>query len=767
MNDVEIARRREALKKRLARGVDRLRPADAVQAAATAVPDAVSRPLRGGLQLPYFSAPVDVSTDRFGVPHVVAASRADLYRAQGFLQVADRGWQIELNARRALGTLAELLGPAALSSDQFVHRIGLPDAVRRAVTAMPAETWQVFEWYAEGQRTAAELIGATAEHALLHAEPTVPDTETALVRATALFMLLTVRLQHDWFYELLRLSITATDRADADRTPYSPSVEQLLQAYRKRFGSVRTTGGGGSNAWAVSGPRSATGGAVLAGDPHLEQQLPGNWYAMHLACPGVDVIGASLPGVPDILFGHNGKVGWANTFAPVVSTECVIEHLIGPGVVRRPDGTEPVRTRSVRIAIAGEEDHTEECASTSNGPLLGLALTAPDGSAYDLALRFAAWDEPYPQPVIAAANTAKTGNQLASILSGWRGMAQSVVYADHQGGIGVVQTGVRLASNAREPRCGWRPGTRAAVVPRHDVVRGNDIVVSANNLPDGSAEPGHWEVALRANRIRDLLDDGVAVPFNQSVRTQLDVLSPLALRVLPALCAGVAAHVNGLDAELLTDLSRWHGFAYRDLVEPTVFAAWYRRLASAAAGDELGELFFGSKAWLTEWGLETVDRWVDARGHLPDGARELAGHYRAALADLRGRLGPDPARWAWGRVHRVRFGHALTGLPGWPAEDVVLELPGLDDSVFRGDTGVDPVGGPTFRMVLNLAEPDRSVWAWPVGNSGVATSPHWADSKDSWAQGRYYPMPFSRAAVNAASTNVLRIVPSRKAPADR
>ena len=770
MNDVEIARRSEALRQRLARGVERLRSGDATRnsPAPSATSSGTQRPLRGAIQLPQFAAPVEIVTDRFGVAHVTAASRADLYRAQGFLHVAERGWQIELNARRALGTLAELLGPAALSSDQFIRRIGVPEAAALAVEAAPPETRQVFEWYAEGQRASIRTLGATAEQAALRAQPIVPDAMTARLRATALFMLLSVRLQHDWLYELMRLSITATDRSDGASAFESRLAVLLVSAFQRQFGKSHAPAGGGSNAWAVSASRSATGGAVIAGDPHLANQLPGNWYAMHLACPGVDVIGASLPGVPDILFGHNGAVGWANTFAPATSTECVVEQMISPSVVRRPEGTEQVATESRHIAVAGGETHVEECASTSNGALLGLDVTDGDGASYDVALRFAAWEDPYPQHVIAAANTAKSGNQLASILGGWRGMAQTVVYADRLGDIGVVQTGVRFAVTVRAVRYGWEPGERAAIEPRHQIKQGGGIAVSANNVPEGSDQPeaGHWEVPLRAGRIVGLLEEGAQVPFNQSVRAQLDVRSSLALLVLPGLCASIADHVVGVEAQLLEDLRRWHGHAYRDLVEPTVFAAWYSQLVVAAGGRELGGLFLDSKAWLTDWGLDVVNRWIEARVSQPEGGLELSQCYRAALGELRSRWGSDSTQWSWGRAHRIRFRHALTGMANWPVRDVEMELPGFDDSVCRGDASAVPVGGPTFRMVVNMAEPDRSLWAWPVGNSGDPASPHWTDAKDGWARGRYHPMAYSRSAVNAISHEVLQVVPTGAVTAD-
>jgi penicillin G amidase len=751
-------RRREALRRRLASGAERLRAEPAAPQPVTArSAEAVARPMCGRLQLPYFAAPVEIVTDRAGVPHVTASTRADLYRAQGFLHATERGWQIDVTARTALGKLAELLGPAAAPSDLLAHRLGMPEAVDGAVEAASPETRQVLEWYAEGQRAAALVVPTSAEHIALGADPEPPEGPAALRRAVAVFVLIASGLQHDWVHLLLRAAVEGRQLPDG-----APAPAELLGALERRLGPLLPGGGAGSNAWAIAPDRSTTGGAVVAGDPHLDQREPGHWFAIHLTCPDVNVIGASIPGVPDVAFGHNGHVAWATTFAPVVSSRLVVERFAGPALVARPDGTEKVRTVWGEIAVAGGGLVAAERATTSNGALLGLDLTGADGQRYDLAVSFAAWRQPYSQPVLAAANAARAGAELAAALTGWQGIPQSVVYADRAGEIGVVQTGVRVAADASQPACGWVDARPAEVRSRHRVRIGREVVVSANDAPQGelAREPGHWEAPLRASRITAELRDGPVTPLAQSVRIQLDVLSPLAVELLGELTAGIAGEVDGEDAEVLAALRRWHGNAYRDLFEPTVFAAWIARLAAAAVPADVGRVFVASKAWLTEWGLAAVRVWVAERLRAPGGAPELAETYRSALRGLRSRLGPDTAAWIWGRAHAVRFAHALSGAPRWTQDDRVVALPGLDDSVCRGDGRDRPRGGPTFRIVVDLAEPDRSVWSWPLGNSGVPASPWCFDAVDTWAQGRYQLMPFSRAAVTAAAAGLLNVVPA-------
>jgi penicillin amidase len=752
--------RRAALRRRLASGAGRLRAPEpaAVRPVMAAPPEVTARPLRGRLQLPYFTGPVEIVTDHCGVPHVTALTRADLYRAQGFLHATERGWQIEVTARTALGTLAELLGPAAVPSDLRARRLCMPEAVDQAVEAVSGEARQAVEWYSEGQRAAALVVRATAEHVALGAGLQPPDGATAMRRAVAIFVSLAAGLQNDWVQVLLRAAI------DGRQLPAgAPAPAELLGALERRLGLPQGAGAG-SNAWAVAPGRSATGGAVVAGDPHLDQRLPGHWFAIHLTCPGVDVIGASIPGVPDVAFGHNGHVAWATTFAPAISSRVVVERFAGPGLIARPGGAEKVRTARADVAVAGRDRVIATRATCSNGALLGLDVTGPDGCTYDLAVTFAAWREPYPQTVLAAVNVASTGAQLAAALTGWRGVPQSVVYADRSGAIGMVHVGTRFAPGAAEPSCGWIDSGPAEVRPRHRVWTGGDLIVSANDAPgpagETAREPGNWEAPLRAARITALLGEGPATPLAQSVRAQLDVLSPLAAEMLSDLTAAIAGEVDGTDADMLAALGKWHGHAYRDLIEPTVFAAWMTQLAAAAVPAGAGRAFVTSKAWLTEWGLAAVRAWVCERLRAPGGALELAETYRSALSRVRARLGRDPATWTWGGAHAITIPHALTGASGWAQDEVVMALPGLDDSVCRGDSSERPKVGPTFRLVVDLAEPDRSVWSWPVGNSGVWSSPYCSDAVEAWAQGRYRPMPFTKAAVTAASAGLLTVVPT-------
>src|SRR5262249_11319988 len=136
--------------------------------------------------------------------------------------------------------------------------------------------------------------------------------------------------------------------------------------------------GGMSNAWAVSPAKSATGTALLASDPHLRPQMPSIWYEAHLCGDGLDVVGATMPGVPFVLIGHNQSIAWGITASIVDPQDLFIERRSPerPGVYETPDGWQPLTIRREEIRVRGRgEPIIEEIAETRHGPVLTPLLT--------------------------------------------------------------------------------------------------------------------------------------------------------------------------------------------------------------------------------------------------------------------------------------------------------------------------------------------------------------------------------------------------------
>jgi len=165
----------------------------------------------------------------------------------------------------------------------------------------------------------------------------------------------------------------------------------------------------------------------------------------------------------------------------------------------------------------------------------------------------------------------------------------------------------------------------------------------------------------------------------------------------------------------------------------------------------------------SEWDLTTLVRLVTEPG-AAWGARPTAARDRAvrlawddALRDLERRLGPDRAGWRWGRVHQAPFRHPLAA-----AFDLDSVPRGGDGNTVNATGGRDllQTHGASFREILDLADWDRSVATSTPGQSGQPGSPHYADLLPLWRDGRYFPLLYSRAAVERETRHVLRLEPA-------
>jgi penicillin amidase len=94
-----------------------------------------SRAAADPVDLPGLEGPARLDRDGNGIAHIRAGSRHDLFFLQGWVHAQDRLFQMDTRRRQADGTLAELLGPAALPTDVQLRTIGLH---RAAAPSLPA-----------------------------------------------------------------------------------------------------------------------------------------------------------------------------------------------------------------------------------------------------------------------------------------------------------------------------------------------------------------------------------------------------------------------------------------------------------------------------------------------------------------------------------------------------------------------------------------------------------------------------------------------------
>ena len=154
-------------------------------------------------------------------------------------------------------------------------------------------------------------------------------------------------------------------------------------------------------------------------------------------------------------------------------------------------------------------------------------------------------------------------------------------------------------------------------------------------------------------------------------------------------------------------------------------------------------------------------------------AETVAATLPAAVADVESLLGADREQWGWGRLHVGKATHPLAALlTSLPAEQrTVGPLPrgGSGDTV--GNTAYGPnfiqTAGSTFRVVIDVGDWDASLAMNAPGQSGRIGDPHYTDLFQPWAVGAAFPLLYTRASVEAAAEQFIRLEPSREPVPDR
>ncbi len=775
----------------------------------------------GEVRLASLAQPVEVLRDAYGVPHITAQSFADALYALGYVHAQDRLWQMEVNRRTAAGRLAEAFGEDALESDRFLRTLGLRRAAEANFAHLEAETQRLLEAYAAGVNAflaAKPVLPIEFWMTGVNPEPWTPADSLGWIKMMAL------DLGGNWRSELLRLRLSrsmSNARLHELLPPYPgetyPELPDLRQLYGglerdsvrlatkngdrphySKIGSVPISaaeGGLGSNNWVVSGAKSATGKPLLANDPHLGLTAPAVWYFAHLTAPGVDVIGATFPGVPAIVLGHNTHFAWGATNTGPDVQDLYLERLDGAGDYLTPEGPRPFSVIDEVIKVKGASDVRLQVRETRHGPVVSdvshaALAAAPRGHVIALQWTALRADDLTLQSALKLARARDWPGFLAA-LRDYHSPQQNFVYADTAGNIGFVAPGrvpVRKAANELKgmaPAPGWLAKYDwAGFIPfaelphAYNPPSGQVITANQRITPPGYAHfiASEWQPPYRAQRIAELLRALPTHSIGSFARIQGDVVSLPVRELLPRLLAVKPA--SGEGARALQLLSGWDASMSAERAEPLILWAWWREFSRAIYGDELGEALRGNwraRAQFLTAVLQDRDgqgRWCDdVRTRALEGCDAvLAVTLDAALADLRERYGGDMMAWRWGAAHPARHEHRPFGRVRWLARwfDIAVPSPGDAYTVNAGQNRMEDEARPyanthaaSLRAIYDLSDLDNSLYIHSTGQSGNLFSAHYRSFSEAWSRVEYIPMVADRKRIEAAGGKRLRLAPGK------
>lgn len=735
----------------------------------------------GTTAAPHLERPVSIAFDERAIPHVRAETELDGWYAVGFLHGRDRLFQADIGRRLAYGRLSEWLGEDTVALDGFIGSFRLRDRAETTMAELDPAVLAAIDVYVAGLNDAiAAAKVPPVEYRLLGVTPEPWSREDV----AALLWLQSLNLSENLDVELAALTLRGHDAATLDALlridPAEPPVDAYWDDLRAAeigdwgagFSSFMSAVGSwgddpaASNNWVVGPALSADGRPIVANDPHLVQSVPSLWYAVELRAGDVHVAGVTLPGTPFVVIGHNERTAWGltNLMAdmvdlPVMERRGARDYVLAGEVRTLEDVRVPVRVKggaTVDVIVPW----------TDVGPVL------TEGGTHVVAMRWHALEVADRTPEIfhGLARAASVDEALAaadrpSIV------AQNLVVADVDGSFAwqvfgslvrrKAHTG-RVPYPASDPAHGWdgwldhKPGER-------DPERG--FVLSANSRPD---DPDAFAITARylpdwrRQRIEQLLSARQTHTPETLAAIQLDRMDLHAKALLPALLEGVPG--TSPDAKRCRELLL--SWDFRADTHSSGAAVWYpfqRELLRVALADELGDdlatyLAVASPGRSVLDGQ--LDRFVDDR---PAAVEEALGSTCRLLAD---ELGPDPATWAWGRLHPLSIEHPFAG------DRKLLRRWNLGTVPYGGATNTVNQAGfrwaapdlattwiASSRLITPLSDPGRGTVVYPGGQSGHPRHPHSQDLTGTYLSGQSVPLWFDDEDVAAHAQDVLELVP--------
>ncbi len=740
-------------------------------AAAGGVAAALWHSLPGGSHsatLPGLVQGATVEFDDDAIPRIRAATLRDAATVLGYLHARERLFQMDLMRRAAAGELSEIAGPATLPNDRMMRTLGLRRSAERDAAALDAATRAMLEAYAAGVNA---WIAARGRFAAMEFIPLGPPRPWTVVDSLLWAKTMGLYLSTNWRTELARAKgapapwppTDATASPHAMLDPALSETARRLAAVLPAFPDPFTQPDSASNAWAVDARHSATGAPLLAGDPHLAFAMPGIWYLARIDTPEGTLAGATAPGVPFLVMGHNGRIAWSftTTGADVqdifIETALAAEGRAAPSLYLSPDGPRPFVLHDERIRVRGRADEVLTVRETRHGPLVS-DLVAPDGPMLAVAMANLAPGDTSAAGLLAlnrAPDRAAAGRAAGAI----NGLVQNMTVAD-RAGIALFVTGrvpLRRAGDGSRPVpgadgshdwTGWANGPdlpRIVDPPSGRLLNANERIAP----PDYPVFLGQdWHDDLRARRARELLDATPRHTQDSFAAMQVDTLSVFARDTLPRLNA--LAIEGDLPRRAHALLAGWNGDMHPDAPQPLIFHAWMQAFARGLfPGD-------GAAPW---WHIAAYA--LSPRGAAWCGSPEqcdalLRQSLDEAMAPLAARHGPDPAQWRWGTAHPALFAHpllrpllsAVPWLDGLAA--VRVPIGGDGTTLLRANTGrtTEAVHGAAFRAVHDLADLERSRFVVTPGQSGHVLLSTARSLAPRWQAGDLLPLPARPARVS-------------------
>jgi len=738
-------------------------------------------------------APVTIARDGHGVPYILAETQEDGFVGVGFAMAQDRMFQMEMIRRATQGRLAEILGPDLVDVDKLYLALTAVKGLEDIYHELTPESKACMELFSQGVNLFLETGPLPLEFKALGFKPAPWRPADCL--GVALLMAWDLNLA--WSVDLIAAAVAdklGLEAAQAffpkyphegptiapEGTFMTSGAAEFLQAglkAREFFGRGAVSG---SNAWVVSGEKSATGAPILANDMHLGFGQPAIWWQCGLIAGERRINGVLVPGVPLALAGYTPNLAWgltnvmaddADFFVEILNPDNPEEYLVG-------QSWEKVTKITRTIPVKGAEPLEQTYRLTRNGVIINDLRTPVPIKGRVLAMRWSGQDN------LGGAVQAFYSIPLAT---DWAGFSEAVshfalpgqnfVYADKDGNIG-WRMGFRIPRrkgdynpifpvDGHSGRYSW-DGYEPYEAQPWLLNPPEGFIATANNKTIGSEYP-HYISAYFANpdritRIQEMLSLRGKLSAEDMKDIQSDFKSLAAGRIVPLILAAWEGHEKTpVQTQALEMLKNWDLVLAVDSAPAAIFEMTYSQLFAEAAADELGDLFrpwvenhYIASMAMDRWLTEASTVWNDQNTPETETRDDII---RRSMVKALERLAQetneqDPSAWAWGQLHTLTFKHPFAGqsrlldklinLGPYPVGGGMFTV---NPTQYRlwGDMAV--ISGASMRHIFDLSDPEQSRGSITTGQSGHFLSPHYGDQVALWLKADTQPLSLDRGTI--------------------
>jgi len=742
------------------------------------------------LQLKGLQDKVIIKYDEHRIPHIFAQNDHDLYYAQGFLTARDRLWEMDIQTRSAAGRLAEIVGPKALDIDRYHRRMGMVYGAEnslRGVMKNPVSKMMVLA-YTDGVNGYIHSLGQKdypIEFKLLNYAP----EDWQPINCIFLLKLMSETLaggsdQFGMTNDLKRFGAKDVNDLFPD---YPFHEDPIIPAGTKwnfkplpipkpsaGFNAQMTESihtkeimpGIGSNNWAFSGSKTASGYPILANDPHLNLTFPSIWYQLQLSSPTVNVCGVSLPGAPGVVIGFNQKISWGltNVDADVLDWYQIKFKDSQKNEYWYNNQWNKVKKRVEVIKVLGGQPVIDTVLYTVHGPVVyANAAEQPKGHHSNIpvgdALRWIAHDESDELMCLYLLNRGKNYDDYRKALTYFTAPAQNFIFASSDKDIAITPNGkfplkykdqgkfIMDGSDPANDWQGWIPADQNPTVKNPPP----GFVHSANEPPTDASYPYYinwrYDQYYRSKRIADKLTPMHNATIDSMRVMQLDNYSILAQDILPAMLKYLDTtklHADQLNAYDI--VKTWDKHYAANAMGASIFNKWWRQLYDTTWSTRFNNksVYLKTPSYDRTEKLiltEPNSKWFDnpATPQKETCADVVNAAFITVVNNMLHNYGKPGEKWEWGNVKDTFIDH-LAGLPGFGT-----------GQIFTGGTGgvinaLRDNNGPSWRMVVQMGPTVKGYGVFPGGESGNPGSFFYNDMFTTWRDGKLNELLFLNSA---------------------